>query len=81
MSFKEIYKCLRDGLHSSDASYKHLCLEIILQHLVFMIEDKDKKDYIHPTVARALLELHKHNDAVTSLSLKELQEKDSSSSD
>lgn len=31
--FREIYKCLRDGLYSNDKSYKHLCLEIILSHL------------------------------------------------
>ena len=66
MSFTEIYKCLRDGLASSDASYKHLCLEIILQHLVFMVEDeaKHKTLTIHKELAKSIILLQEYNDSL-----------------
>jgi hypothetical protein len=34
----EIYKCLRDGLHSDEADYKDLCLSIISKHTMDIIQ-------------------------------------------
>lgn len=40
MSFKEIYKCLRDGLSDrADNDYKNICFRILLSHIYWFSRD------------------------------------------
>ena len=83
-NFHEIYKTVRDGLHSDDKSYKHLCLEIILQHLYYISREMPNEMYHSTPISVKSLYDTKEQDFIektTSLSSAVSQEKGSSASD
>jgi hypothetical protein len=78
-NFREIFKCLRDGLSPlADESYKHLCLEIILFHISHIAEKSQEQ--ISDTTKEYIAELYKkYNPDITSSSSTGLPEKGFSS--
>jgi hypothetical protein len=79
----EVVKCLRDGLHNPDASYKQLCLGIILDNFAYIDEHLDllPKDSC-PSYKEVLHALQKkHSDEDSESESSESEESDTESED